>query len=479
MRRSAILIVAALLGILTAAVCPAAVQVAQPYACRLIMPPPDGVAAEEMCLGFDGDLFFGCQDGTIRRVAYADGSYATSVFADGFGYIQALHFDGAFIYAADAATGAVWRIGPSGNADKLLLAQWDGDGTTGCALSPGGAYGSFLYLACPGHRRIGRLRPDTPSFIASFATCVPDPEELAFGPGGEFGGYLYCAEESTGMISRFEPEGYRYVLAVLGDFPAEWVVASALAFSPPAFSDDGKTYLWTADMGEDGAGDSRILRVASDGSVFEFATGLTAADEIVFDGTDMLVLSAEGVHRISRGAACPQGWLRSGWNLISLPVVPEDTAGESVLADIAEANPLVGRLFRYSPAAGYEVYPDDFSLMQAGRGYWLMLDQGAEAVAFGDPSGGSMEIPLEAGWNLFGVPFDRDVAPADCLIRTPEGEVPFTDAADAGIVQPDVFFFDGEMLRVGDEGDDDHLRPWRGYWLLAHEDGLTLVMPAE
>jgi hypothetical protein len=96
------------------------------------------------------------------------------------------------------------------------------------------------------------------------------------------------------------------------------------------------------------------------------------------------------------------GGLDIGWNLISLPLEPDDTAIESVL------NPIEGKYYivwAYDNGAWFSYNPDapafsDLSEMSAGEGYWINLKIAANFCASGSEPGKS--VSLSSNWNLVG-----------------------------------------------------------------------------
>lgn len=204
-----------------------------------------------------------------------------------------------------------------------------------------------------------------------------------------------------------------------------------------------------------------------------WALGVKIGGNIICNDT----VYVDYVTDIPGSSTTPDGWLRPGWNLISFPRVPPDANAAAALDEtIAAGNDITMRLLRYSPSEGYSSYPDDFTEVDVGVGYWLLLDYGASETLYGDPQGAYVIIPLEEGWNLVGYPYPVSQPWEECYItdwwwgRSPR------DAAEHGWIQEEIYFLDdGYKSCPGDDGD---LRPWRGYWILALRDGLGLLVPA-
>ncbi|GAH06298.1 unnamed protein product, partial [marine sediment metagenome] len=106
--------------------------------------------------------------------------------------------------------------------------------------------------------------------------------------------------------------------------------------------------------------------------------------------------------------------LEKGWNLISLPLIPDDSRIESVLANVLDD---VISVWKYIPKtddkpADWSVYstgpdaPIDLTTMGDGVGYWVNLDEAGTMVLSGLetplPPDGPHEYNVVVGWNLIG-----------------------------------------------------------------------------
>jgi len=99
--------------------------------------------------------------------------------------------------------------------------------------------------------------------------------------------------------------------------------------------------------------------------------------------------------------------LYTGWNLISLPLMPEDTSITSLLSSINgnysivwayNASDTADHWKKYDPGAPFG---NDLTTMEAGKGYWIMMTSNDTLFVTGDVPG-STDIILKAGWNLIG-----------------------------------------------------------------------------
>jgi probable HAF family extracellular repeat protein len=100
--------------------------------------------------------------------------------------------------------------------------------------------------------------------------------------------------------------------------------------------------------------------------------------------------------------AIPLTSLSSGWNLVSLPVQPTNTAIATVLSGIVGACEVV---WAY-PGQAWKVYdPNDaagstLATMQAGMGYWIKMTSAKTLSVSG--SAPPLSLSLLSGWNLVG-----------------------------------------------------------------------------
>jgi hypothetical protein len=93
--------------------------------------------------------------------------------------------------------------------------------------------------------------------------------------------------------------------------------------------------------------------------------------------------------------------LKSGWNLISVKLQPNDTTIGEVLGSVSDSCNSVWA-FDGGWMAYYPAYPEysDLQTMQAGWGYWLNMSEPATLTVSGSTP--ANEISLVEGWNLVG-----------------------------------------------------------------------------
>jgi len=181
----------------------------------------------------------------------------------------------------------------------------------------------------------------------------------------------------------------------------------------------------------------------------------------------------------------PPTRFETGWNLMSLPLMPPEAAVEDALNDVAAVNNLTNAMYAYSESLpGYQIYPGQFTQMEGGaraRGYWLYLTTApVTETLVGKATGGRAEFPLAVGWNLIGYPHTTEIAWSSCKVRNSTGlELSIAGAVWSDWIQEAIFTYSGgsyvTVMRTS--GDDTYVRPWYGYWLLVFEPDLTLVIP--
>jgi hypothetical protein len=123
------------------------------------------------------------------------------------------------------------------------------------------------------------------------------------------------------------------------------------------------------------------------------------------------------------GASHAQGatlTLYAGWNLISLPLQPEDPSPQAVLA------PITGKynaVFAYDSSGtgswlGYDpnIPPalNTLTALEPGAGLWLNMKEAAELAISGDTVS-QVNVAISPGWNLVGYPLPEALAVGEAL----------------------------------------------------------------
>jgi len=163
--------------------------------------------------------------------------------------------------------------------------------------------------------------------------------------------------------------------------------------------------------------------------------------------------------------------LELGWNLISLPLIPENSSIEAVL----EGVPNVVSVWTYDAATGnwYVYSPVDatntMTEMKDGPGYWVMMDRSARLIVRGVtmyPGGEQVppSYPVYEGWNLIGFKSTEEMAAEEYLASVWSlFEKPWT--------YPLVYYPGDKFYSV------EYMEPGYGYWLYMVADGV-IIPPA-
>lgn len=168
-------------------------------------------------------------------------------------------------------------------------------------------------------------------------------------------------------------------------------------------------------------------------------------------GTHDLTISTE------LPAPCGTVPLDEGWNLISLPLIPNDTDIETILVGVSSN---VATVWHYDTetkawSSWAPVWSGDLLTMEDGKGYWIQMNTAdtlvVEGVEFPLPPALPPAYPVFEGWNLIGF--------KSCTPRT---------ASDYLAAIEYTVMYDGQGQRIMDS---DYLEPGCGYWLAAPQDG--------
>ena len=104
--------------------------------------------------------------------------------------------------------------------------------------------------------------------------------------------------------------------------------------------------------------------------------------------SDLLILSSKGTFFISTTYVLE---LTSGWNMVSLPVDPQDASASTILGNVGFYQLITWSGSGYISATSFE----------AGRGYWLLVLEDVNVTVSGEPVD-SLILSLSAGWSMVG-----------------------------------------------------------------------------
>jgi len=164
--------------------------------------------------------------------------------------------------------------------------------------------------------------------------------------------------------------------------------------------------------------------------------------------------------------------LKEGWNLISLPLQPEDLSIASVLAPISgnygiiwayDASDSLDPWKKYDPSVPFG---NDLLEMEAGSGYWILM--GAEDTL---PVTGSLPVlpvsGLEPGWNLIGYT-SLSSQPITDVLSSISSNYSIVWAYDASDTADPWKKYDPS---VPFGNDLTEMEPGKGYWILEEGAG--------
>ncbi|XKT75244.1 MAG: hypothetical protein ACJKSS_00420 [Patescibacteria group bacterium UBA2103] len=170
-------------------------------------------------------------------------------------------------------------------------------------------------------------------------------------------------------------------------------------------------------------------------------------EEVVVEGSSLEV-------------SIPLTSVNGGLNLISLPIVPEDTSISSVLDEIIAS---VEAVWTYIDGTWYVYYPDNAVLsnltsMEVGYAYFIEVSEDVTLTVLGDLWDASREI--SSGWQLVGYPqIDEETTDAVSI------DTAFSSIGLAGVAYTDlVSYEDGEEVSVSDVSLGD------GFWMNVASD---------
>ncbi|KXA94014.1 hypothetical protein AKJ66_00165 [candidate division MSBL1 archaeon SCGC-AAA259E22] len=151
------------------------------------------------------------------------------------------------------------------------------------------------------------------------------------------------------------------------------------------------------------------------------------AQYLIFGATAELTKKQKTVH------------LKSGWNLFSLPLKPENSVAENVFSCLPSF-PTV-----YGWEDGYESV-DAGDNLEVGQGYWVYVEESENVTVTGTPVE-NLTLSLSQGWNLAGLP---------------SGVLPQTPGNIFGQV-PTIYGWTEHGYNPMDA--EENFKPGQGYWI--------------
>ena len=168
--------------------------------------------------------------------------------------------------------------------------------------------------------------------------------------------------------------------------------------------------------------------------------------------------------------------LASGWNLISVPLMPEDSGIASVLSLINgnysivwayNASDTADHWKKFDPGAPFG---NDLTTMEAGRGYWIMMTSD-NALNISGTVPESTDINLKVGWNLIGYN-SLDSQPIADAFSSIAGNYSIVWAYDASDTADHWKKYDPSAPFGNDLA---NMEPGKGYWIMMTTDDILEI----
>lgn len=150
--------------------------------------------------------------------------------------------------------------------------------------------------------------------------------------------------------------------------------------------------------------------------------------------------------------------LNAGWNLISLPVEPEDTEISQVLGEVERC---VESVWGYDSGAWKVYLPQntsfsDLETLTTGNGYWVKMNEAGKAIDIQGHVSDTV-LDLSPGWNLVGFSVFQS-APVAEILADIEGDATSIWAYENGAWK----VFDSRYPSLSDL---QEVEPGMGYWI--------------
>ncbi|MDP2301721.1 MAG: choice-of-anchor D domain-containing protein [Ignavibacteria bacterium] len=188
------------------------------------------------------------------------------------------------------------------------------------------------------------------------------------------------------------------------------------------------------------------------------AEGYTATMKFISNDVDTLSIDLNGTGI----AATLTKIFTSGWNLMSVPVQPENNLTSVVLGDDLD----LFFLYNYSSSAGYQTS----NTIDAGNGYWLGIESLDTVDVTGSAITSNQTKSLSPGWNLVASPFVRTYLKSLVYFTDGTSTLSPLSAIDSGWIQNNYYGYDGTSY-----SSKDTLSQWFGYWLLTLKSGISSI----
>jgi len=198
---------------------------------------------------------------------------------------------------------------------------------------------------------------------------------------------------------------------------------------------------------------------------------INSSNEVSCDEPHNLLRLSKGWNLVSpvMGPATKQDvrlYLDEGWNLVGYsgkyPFFWLNATAGGTSIELAQAAGLIQASIYYYDN-GYRLVPGDDGYLQPNKAYWIYATQNGLILNFQNVTAPDTESNIL--WD-------------DLRVYDGYSYTPLSDAAEQGIIQHYAYYFNETTQTYGlVPGNSDSVQAWRGYWVYANEDSLSLVLP--
>jgi len=168
--------------------------------------------------------------------------------------------------------------------------------------------------------------------------------------------------------------------------------------------------------------------------------------------------------------------LSTSWNLISLPLIPEDTSITSLLSSINGNYSIVWEYNASNTSDHWKKYDpgvpfgNDLTNMEPGKGYWIMMTSD-DTLPISGAVPESTDIDLKIGWNLVGFN-SLDSKPIAEALSSINGNYSIVWAYNASDTTDHWKKYDPG---VPFGNDLINMEPGSGYWIMMTSEGILKI----
>ena len=184
--------------------------------------------------------------------------------------------------------------------------------------------------------------------------------------------------------------------------------------------------------------------------------------------------STSGYTTVGELAIIPTSLSRTfseGWSLFSLPLL--SSTGQTLNNVFNTTLPSPHYTYRLDGTNGYQLIDDSYTLSM-DEGYWLALYQDHALTLTGSANYSIESVSLTQGWNLVSCPQPFEVDTSALKVVNGSDTLGFTNAVSSGLLASTVIYSWDDSTRS--YSNDSYLSFWRGHWVSAQSNGLSLLV---